>query len=60
MNFVNDETFEIEKAVVPWENVRRVGEDFVQSEMILPSRHIISAYDIRGLIVWWSDQNRGC
>jgi putative molybdopterin biosynthesis protein len=29
VNFVNDETFEIEKALVPWENVRRVGEDFV-------------------------------
>ncbi|MHB8203547.1 MAG: molybdopterin biosynthesis protein [Desulfomonilaceae bacterium] len=50
VNFVNDETFEIEKALVPWENVRRVGEDFVQSEMILPSRRIISAYDIGALL----------
>lgn len=50
VNFVNDETFEIEKAVVPWENVRRVGEDFVQSEMILPSHHIVSAYDLGALL----------
>jgi putative molybdopterin biosynthesis protein len=50
VNFLSDETFEIDKAVVPWENVRRVGEDFVQSEMILPSHHVISAYDLGALL----------
>jgi molybdopterin molybdotransferase/putative molybdopterin biosynthesis protein len=50
VNFTSDETFEIDKAVVPWENVRRVGEDFVQSEMILPSHHVVSAYDLGALL----------
>lgn len=45
VNFLDEETFEIEAALVPWENVRRVGEDFVASEMILPARHRITAYE---------------
>jgi len=50
VHFVDDEEFEIEKALVPWENVRRVGEDFVAWEMILPSRHIITPYDQGALL----------
>ncbi len=50
VNFVDEEVFEIEQGVVPWRHVRRVGEDFVASEMILPSRHVISAYDLGALI----------
>ncbi len=50
VNFLDDDSFEIEKAVVPWQNVRRVGEDFVQSEMILASRHRITPYDIGALL----------
>lgn len=50
VNFTDDYTFEIEKAVFPWENVRRVGEDFVQSEMIMPSGHAISPYDVGALL----------
>jgi len=48
--FVEDEAFEIEQALVPWQNVRRVGEDFVASEMILPSRHSITAYEVGALL----------
>jgi putative molybdopterin biosynthesis protein len=44
VHFLDDESFEIEQAVVPWENVRRVGEDFVASEMILGARRRITAY----------------
>ncbi len=50
VSFVDDISFEIEKALAPWQNVRRVGEDFVASEMILPARHIITAYDQGALI----------
>ena len=50
VNFLDDDSFEIEKAVVPWQNVRRVGEDFVQSEMILASHHRITPYDIGALL----------
>lgn len=50
VNFVDEDTFEIEKALVPWENVRRVGEDFVASEMIVPAGHRISAYEQGALL----------
>lgn len=50
VNFLNELEFEIEKALVPWENVRRVGEDFVASEMILSAHHAITAYDQGALL----------
>lgn len=50
VNFLDDENFEIEQALVPWRNVRRVGEDFVASEMIIPSRHVVTAYEVGALI----------
>ena len=50
VHFQDDESFEIEQALVPWQNVRRVGEDFVASEMILPSRHSITVYEVGALL----------
>lgn len=50
INFVDEERFEIEQAVVPWQNVRRVGEDFVMSEMIVPAGRRITAYDQGALL----------
>lgn len=50
VHFLDDETFEIDQALVPWENVRRVGEDFVASEMIMPGRHCITAYELGALL----------
>lgn len=50
VNFIDDETFEIEKALTPWENVRRVGEDFVASEMIVPSHHKITPYEVGAIL----------
>jgi len=50
VHFTGDVVFQVEKALVPWENVRRVGEDFVASEMILPARHQITAYDLGALL----------
>lgn len=50
VHFLDDENFEIDKALVPWRNVRRVGEDFVASEMLLPGHHVITAYELGALI----------
>jgi putative molybdopterin biosynthesis protein len=50
VHFLDDETFDIDQALVPWQNVRRVGEDFVASEMILPSHHMISAYEVGAIL----------
>jgi putative molybdopterin biosynthesis protein len=50
VNFVDQESFEIDKGLVPWENVRRVGEDFVASEMVLAVGRRISPYDQAALL----------
>ena len=50
VHFIDDNEFEIDQGLVPWEHVRRVGEDFVASEMILPGRHLISPYDQGALL----------
>jgi putative molybdopterin biosynthesis protein len=50
VHFTDDENLEIDQALVPWQNVRRVGEDFVVSEMILPSHHVITAYEVGALL----------
>jgi putative molybdopterin biosynthesis protein len=50
VNFLDEEMFEIEQALVPWRNVRRVGEDFVASEMIIPGRHVVTPYEVGALI----------
>jgi len=41
---------EIKKAVYPWQNVRKVGEDIVATELILPPYHQITPYDIGALL----------
>lgn len=48
--FLDDTRFEVEQAVVPWQHVRRVGEDFVASEMILPGRHVVTPYELGALL----------
>lgn len=55
VHFLDNEHFEIEEAVVPWQHVRRVGEDFVASEMLLPAHHVITPYEQGALLaggVW--------
>ena len=37
--------FEVREAVYPWQNVRKMGEDIVKGEIILPARHILRPYD---------------
>ncbi|MFO8088672.1 MAG: molybdopterin biosynthesis protein [Desulfatiglandaceae bacterium] len=41
---------EIRESAYPWQNVRKVGEDIVATEMLLPAGHRIRAYDLGGLI----------
>jgi molybdopterin molybdotransferase/putative molybdopterin biosynthesis protein len=50
VHFEDEDHFEVEQASVPWQHVRRVGEDFVASEMILPGHHMITAYEVGALI----------
>lgn len=50
VHFLDEDDFEIDQALVPWQNVRRVGEDFVASELIVPGRHVITAYEQGALL----------
>ncbi|WP_305041733.1 molybdopterin biosynthesis protein [Geoalkalibacter sp.] len=45
----------IEAAAFPWMHVRRIGEDIVATELLLPQNHLLSPYDIGALLtagVW--------
>jgi putative molybdopterin biosynthesis protein len=47
---VNDQTVQIESGAYPWQYVRKVGEDIVATELILPQNHRIGAYDVGALL----------
>jgi putative molybdopterin biosynthesis protein len=50
LHFIDDRTVEIIAPAVPWQHVRTVGEDFVETEMVLPSHQQVRPYDLGGLI----------
>ena len=43
------ETVTIEKAVFPWQHVRKMGEDLVATESVLPPGTVIGAYELGAL-----------
>jgi putative molybdopterin biosynthesis protein len=47
---LDDETVRIEAGVYPWQNVRKVGEDIVATELILPQNHLITPYEVGALL----------
>ncbi len=47
---LNEETVQIESAAYPWQHVRKVGEDIVATELILPQNHLITPYEIGALL----------
>ena len=40
----------IEAPAFPWQHVRRIGEDIVATELLLPQNHELSAYDLGALL----------
>ncbi len=47
---VDHDGLEIRSAAYPWQHVRKVGEDMVATELLLPQDHGIRAYDLGALI----------
>ena len=47
---VDKETVQIESAAYPWQHVRKVGEDIVATELIIPQNHLITPYEIGALL----------
>ena len=50
LNEVEPGTFEIIKPAYPWQNVRPLGEDIVQTELVLPAGHQVRPVDICALL----------
>jgi len=46
----DEETVRIESGAYPWQHVRKVGEDIVATELILPQNHLISSYEVGALL----------
>jgi molybdenum cofactor synthesis domain-containing protein len=47
---LDERRIEIRSPAYPWQNVRKVGEDIVATQMLLPQNHRIRAYDLGALI----------
>jgi putative molybdopterin biosynthesis protein len=50
VDFPEEGFVEIISTAVPWQHVRVVGEDFIETEMVLPSHQRIRPYDLGGLL----------
>ena len=50
VNFLDADRIEIDKPVFPWQNVRKVGEDIVATELLFPRNHLITSYCIGALL----------
>jgi len=47
-----DGSYMIRKAASPWQHVRPAGEDLAESEMVMPSRHLIRPHEIGALATY--------
>jgi len=47
---LDENRIEIDKPVFPWQNVRKVGEDIVATELLFPQNHRITSYCIGALL----------
>jgi molybdenum cofactor synthesis domain-containing protein len=47
---MDPEHLEIRAPTYPWQNVRKVGEDIVATELLLPQNHRIRPYDVGAMV----------
>lgn len=47
---IDDTHIEILSSAYPWQHIRKVGEDIVATQLILPQNHVIRSYDLGALI----------
>jgi len=50
LNQIDEKEIEILSSAFPWQNVRKVGEDFVATELLFPQNHRIRPFDLGTLI----------
>jgi putative molybdopterin biosynthesis protein len=47
---LDEETLEIRAPAFPWQHIRKVGEDIVATQLLLPQNHLIRAFDLGAMI----------
>ncbi len=47
---IDDANLEIRSPAYPWQNIRKVGEDIVATQLLIPQNHVIRPYDMGALI----------
>ncbi len=50
VNVLDQNRVEIEAPAIPWQNVRKVGEDIVATELLFPHNHLITPYCVGALL----------
>jgi putative molybdopterin biosynthesis protein len=50
VNELDEGRVEIEAPAFPWQNVRRVGEDIVATELLFPQNHVVTPYCVGALL----------
>jgi len=50
LHMLDEEHVEIRSPAYPWQNVRKVGEDIIATQLLFPQNHRIRAYDLGALI----------
>jgi putative molybdopterin biosynthesis protein len=50
VNVLGENHVEIEAPAFPWQNVRKMGEDIVATEMLFPQNHVVTPYCIGALL----------
>jgi molybdenum cofactor synthesis domain-containing protein len=47
---LDDINLEIMSPAYPWQNIRKVGEDIVATQLLIPQNHVIRSYDMGALV----------
>jgi len=50
VHVLDEAQVEIEAPVYPWQNVRKVGEDIVATELLFPQNHVVTPYCVGALL----------
>jgi len=50
VNEIDDKSVEIEAPAFPWQNVRKMGEDIVATELMFPGNHVVTPYCVGALL----------
>lgn len=50
LNILEPDRVEIEAPVFPWQNVRKMGEDIVATQLLFPREHLVNSYSLGALL----------